>query len=85
MPGQALPSAQRQIFLTCRPSSKLGFTLQYPGVTLDPQEIEGVVADLRVAYFFCETKERMILTYYERLRHWLGLSVSCKIGKTGAM
>ena len=53
-------------------------------MTLDPQEIEGVVADLRVAYFFAKQKERTILTYYERARHWIGLSVSCKIGKSGA-
>jgi hypothetical protein len=70
MPGQALPSAQGRIFLACRRSSNLGFTSEHlgDGVTLDPQNIEEVVANLRVAYFFCETKERTILTYDERLR-----------------
>jgi hypothetical protein len=77
MPGQALPSAQPRIFLTSGLSSKLGFTSDHlgDGVVLDPQNIPMFVADLRVAYFFCETKERTILTYRERLRNWNGPSI----------
>ena len=68
MPGQALPSAQQQIFLTSGRDSKLAFKSEQLMERSDalPRNIEKVVADLRVAYFFAKQREDDL--GYEKLR-----------------